>query len=262
MKQVAIGVGLAVALFVVVQLAIVAVVIAADMDFVAEDSGDLFQQAGEIAKYADKRLKAAATSAPLPDPPRLTADKTSLEILIWVNIVAQVATFGIVGAASGQSFRGLVESLGLRRYRLSSIWRPALAMIGAYALVIGYSIAMEAIGIDVLTPESTVPDEIVRWPSTAAASAAMIAVGAPVSEEFFFRGLVFGGLAKRGFWLAGGASSALFTLAHFDTGSFIPFFFVGLTMCWLFRSRGTLWDSIIFHFLFNFTSFIFLLAGN
>jgi membrane protease YdiL (CAAX protease family) len=71
---------------------------------------------------------------------------------------------------------------------------------------------------------------------------------------------VFGGLLRWGFWPAAALSSLLFTLLHFDIGSIIPFFCIGLTMCWLFRSRGTLWDSMIFHFLFNFTSFVILLA--
>ena len=258
-KQVGIGLAMAFGVFVAVQLVVVAFYVAG-YDFRPEDAGDVFVKAGRVAAYADRRLQAAANSAPLSVPPHLLADRTSLELLIWINILSQVAFFGVVGLASGQTFRGLVAALGLNHYHLKSIWRPALAMIAAYIFVILYSIVVEALGIGILEPQSTVPTEILRYGSTAAAASAMIVIGAPVSEEFLFRGFMFGGLLRWGFWPAAALSSLLFTLLHFDPGSVIPFFCIGLAMCWLFRSRGTLWDSMIFHGLFNGTSLVILLA--
>jgi membrane protease YdiL (CAAX protease family) len=76
----------------------------------------------------------------------------------------------------------------------------------------------------------------------------------------FFRGLVFTGLLRWGFLPAAVASAGLFTLAHLDAGSIIPFFFVGMTMAWLYWSRGNLWDGIAFHVMFNTTSFLLLLT--
>ena len=45
-------------------------------------------------------------------------------------------------------------------------------------------------------------------------------------------------------------------------GSFIPFVLIGLGLAWLFWSRGTLWDSILFHFFFNSASFLILAWGS
>ena len=86
-------------------------------------------------------------------------------------------------------------------------------------------------------------------------------VAAPFTEELFFRGFVFAGLSKWGFWPAAAVSALLFSLVHFDPGSLIPFFGIGIVMCWLFWSRGSLWDSVLFHFLFNFTSFLILASA-
>jgi len=258
-KQVGIGLAMAFGVFVAVQLTVL-VFYAAGYDFRPDDVGDIFVKAGKVAQYADERLQSAANSAPLPAPPDLLADRTSLEILIWINILSQVAFFGVVGLASGQTFRGLVTAFGLDHYALRSVWRPALAMIAAYVFVVLYSILAESLGIGILEPRSTVPTEILRYGSTTAAASAMIVIGAPVSEEFLFRGFMFGGLLRWGFWPAAALSSLLFTLLHFDPGSVIPFFCIGLAMCWLFRSRGTLWDSMIFHCLFNSTSLIILLS--
>jgi membrane protease YdiL (CAAX protease family) len=41
----------------------------------------------------------------------------------------------------------------------------------------------------------------------------------------------------------------------------IPFFGIGLLMCWLFYRQGNLWESLIFHVLFNGTSTAILIAS-
>ena len=85
-------------------------------------------------------------------------------------------------------------------------------------------------------------------------------LAAPLAEESFFRGFMFTGLLRWGFWPSAAISSFAFTVAHLDPGSIIPFFWIGIIMAYLYRSRGTLWDSILFHFMFNFTSFLVLVA--
>jgi membrane protease YdiL (CAAX protease family) len=77
----------------------------------------------------------------------------------------------------------------------------------------------------------------------------------------FFRGLVFGGLTRWGFWPAALLSGVLFAGVHFDPGSVIPFTALGVVMAWLFWSRRCLWDNVLFHVMFNGTSFAILLAS-
>jgi len=231
-------------------------------DFRTEDVGDAFEKLGRVAEYADQRLQAATLGKELPEPPKLLADQRGLQIVLAATLASQALVLAIVGIATGQSFTGLARILRLNRYSAGSIWRPGLAVIAAYTLVVAYSIAADAIGVDLLKPRSTVPTEITRDNLTLAIAAVVIAIGAPISEELFFRGFIFSGLLRLGFWPAALVSGLLFTLFHLDPGSVIPFGLIGILMAWLYWSRGTLWDSIVFHFLFNSTSFMLLVAGS
>lgn len=257
-REVLAGIGGWVGIFIAVNIIIVVSLL--QRDFVSEDVGDAFAKAAEVAAYADAYLRAAATNAELPDAPAIVADQGSLQLGLMVTLLSQVLTFTLVGIVSKQSFSGLVATLGLNRYDFSSIWRPILAVFGAYLMVAIYAAVATASGIDILIPNSTVPTEITRNGLTLSIAAAAVVIGAPISEELFFRGLIFSGLVKRGFWFAALVSGSLFSIPHFDTGSFLPFAGIGVVMAWLYWSRGSLWDAIIFHFLFNLTSFSLLLA--
>lgn len=259
-KQVLIGLGLFAAVFLLIQALIVAIAVAGH-DFVPYDTGDVFEKAGEIAQYGDERLAAAATGTELPHTPDILADNNSLLILLGATFVSQGFFVFIVLAATRLRSDTVTRALGLRKYTFADLWRPAAVVVAAYTGVATYTVAMSAIGIDFLEPKSTVPSEVVRHGETLALAGVLAVISAPIAEELFFRGLVFGGLVRWGFWPAATASAALFTLAHLDPGSMIPFFWVGVAMAWLFWSRGSLWDSIAFHFLFNLTSFLLLLAG-
>ncbi len=225
------------------------------------DVGDAFVKLQHVAKYADQRLVAAANSLPLPEPPQILADQYALRVALLATLVSQVLLFGVVGIASKQDFSTLVRVLKLNKYDFSGIWRPAVALIASYTLIAGYAYLARTLLPDFLVPQSTVPPGITREGSTLAIAFSSIVVGAPVSEELFFRAFVFGGLSKWGFWPAAATSALLFSIVHFDPGSIIPIFGVGVVMAWLFWSRGSLWDAVIFHFLFNLTSFLILASG-
>jgi membrane protease YdiL (CAAX protease family) len=227
-------------------------------DYEPKDVGDTFEKMSVVARYADERLAAATKGVDLPAPPRILADQASLRLGLLVTLLSQGLLFFVVGVGSKQSFTGLVRALGLDRYNFASCWRPIVAVVGAYTMVGIYVVASKAIGISWLEPQSTVPTEIVRDPLTLAIAGAATVVGAPISEELFFRGLIFSGLSKWGFWPAALLSGLFFTLVHFDPGSIIPFYVIAITMAWLYWSHGALWDSIIFHFLFNLASFTIL----
>jgi membrane protease YdiL (CAAX protease family) len=231
-------------------------------DLQTTDVGDVFEKVGRVAEYGSERLQAARAGQPLPSPPKLLADQSAIQLGLAATLLSQVATLAIVGIGSRLSFRDLAHAVGLDRPSFRGAWRPALAVVAGYVGVILYSVAAEATGIDLLEPESTVPTEIVRDDLTMSMAAVVVVLGAPFSEELFFRGFVFSGLLKWGFWAAAPLSGAAFSLFHFDPGSFIPFTLIGMLMAWLYYSRGSLWDAIFFHFLFNATSFVLLAAGS
>lgn len=227
-------------------------------EFMPEDVGDTFEKAGEIVRYADERLAALATGEAIPEPPALLADQTVLRWAMGTSLLHQLGTIALVIAVTRKSPMQLLRGFGMTRYRLTDIWRPAVLTIAGYIAVAAYALAMNATDFELLKPESTVPVEIVRENSTILITALVAVIGAPIAEEALYRGVMFSGFARWGFWPAALISSAIFASVHLDPGSIIPFTIIGVMMAWLFWSRGNLWDAIIFHFLFNFTSFAIL----
>jgi membrane protease YdiL (CAAX protease family) len=211
-------------------------------DFVTEDIGNSLEKANAVAEYSDQRLRAAAEGDPLPDPPRILADQRDLRFAMTITLVSQAFT------------------AGLDRFRPGRIWLIGGLVALAYFVTYLYSLAAAASGISWLEPESTVPFEVTREGPTLAITALVALVGAPLTEEMFFRGLVFSGLSRWGFWGAAAASGAMFSLVHFDPGSFLPFVGIGMLLCWVYWRRGSLWDAVTFHFLFNATSFAVMVA--
>lgn len=186
----------------------------------------------------------------------------------WVITLVVLSTLAqqmVTGAGALWALRTgwsrIVQALGLNRYDWIQLWRPALMTIALYGGVIIYSVIMAWLDIDLLEPESSVDEDFVRGPILVAGSFLMICVGAPLSEEIVFRGAIFGGLLRWGFWPAAVISGFLFSAVHLDPGSLIPFWIVGIGLAWLYWSRGSLWDSIICHGMFNFSSYLLLISG-
>lgn len=76
---------------------------------------------------------------------------------------------------------------------------------------------------------------------------------APVCEEIFYRGLLQRGLQRRfGFWIASGASTIAFMLAHgYDAFGLISVGILGFTLSVLYRATGSLTTLIAIHSLYN-----------
>lgn len=260
-RQAAAGLAAFIALMVLTNVVALGVALALDLDFRTRDVGDTFEKAARIAAYADERLAAASRGEPLPAPPNLLADQASLQVLFIVTSVSQAAVIAIVGITTGRSARDLARALGLHRFDWAGAWLPLAAVFFAYVGTYAWVQFVDRLGIGWLEPRSTVPIEITRDDLTLSIAAAVTLVGAPFTEELFFRGLVFGGFSRWGFWPAAAISGILFSVVHFDPGSVVPFFAIGVALAWLFRRSGTLWYPILFHFLFNAVSFSILAFG-
>lgn len=97
-----------------------------------------------------------------------------------------------------------------------------------------------------------------------------IAVVAPVVEETFFRGLLFGSLrAKLGFWLAMPISALLFSLAHIPSVGLLGaitllpvLFLAGCVLAFLYEKTHSLYPSIVAHMTFNLLGVISILVLN
>jgi len=97
---------------------------------------------------------------------------------------------------------------------------------------------------------------------TVAAGILIIGV-APLSEEIFFRGFIFGGFRRRlPFLVAAVLSALVFGLFHY-TGSgsltVVPqLAFLGFALCWVYERTGSIYPTIALHVLNNTLAFVVL----
>ena len=91
----------------------------------------------------------------------------------------------------------------------------------------------------------------------------IVAVGAPIVEELFFRGLLLRSIqAQYSDWLALVVSSLLFALVHFQAVQFPALVMVGLVLGYCAQRTGRLGLSIFVHIGFNATAVVDLLVRN
>jgi membrane protease YdiL (CAAX protease family) len=158
-----------------------------------------------------------------------------------------------------------LQALGFVRPRT---WAPlTTAWLGAYGILIAYGIflaILERLGFNVTELRGTnqLPIED-GMPFAHLALLGLMAVFiAPLSEELFFRGLVYRGL--RGLWTRTPAlivSGLCFGMLHLNLGVLVPFALIGVLFAWSNDQSGSLWTSVIAHALVNGLSFALTVAG-
>lgn len=195
----------------------------------------------------------------LEDAAGVRADQSTLFIAFGIVIVRQVVAVGVLAVVWTQSPVRTLWRLNPSPWSCRDITRGLKWAAATYAVLVGYLAALRHAGFDALLPQSTIGDEVTRsLPVLVLAGVAAVVV-APVSEEFIFRGFLFNGLLRFGFWPAALASGFLFAAPHFDAASLVPFTFIGLVLAWLAYSSGGLRQPIVFHAAFNAVSFVALL---
>jgi hypothetical protein len=118
----------------------------------------------------------------------------------------------------------------------------ALILVGMDALIGGVPTAQEQVAPD----ESSLQGSDLVWLLLAGS------VAAPVTEEFFFRGLLYRYLrARSGVWVGALVSSALFALFHVVPALMPALFVFGLVQVWLVQRYDSLYPAILLHALNN-----------
>jgi uncharacterized protein len=157
-------------------------------------------------------------------------------------------------------FRARPADFGFRRVSVKvGVGAVLAAAVGYYVLTSIYASLVSIHGSDKL------PSELGVSNSTAALVGAtvFVCVIAPMAEEFFFRGFVFGALRRMrikiagrdiGTWVAAVITGILFGLAH--TGSaasqyLIPLGFLGFVLCLVRWRTGSLYPCMALHSLNN-----------
>ena len=145
------------------------------------------------------------------------------------------------------------------------VW-PALG-VGAFAAaaISYYVISLVYASIVKLHGSDKLPSELGATHSTAALVGATIfvCVVAPMAEEFFFRGFIFGGLRRMhvvvggmdvGTWVAAAITGVLFGIVHAGSASsqyLIPLGIFGFVLCLLRWRTGSLYPCMALHSVNN-----------
>jgi membrane protease YdiL (CAAX protease family) len=135
----------------------------------------------------------------------------------------------------------------------------AAGLVACFVALYIYLAVVSLFGIDILEPGRQIPEDYFRNPVVVLTLGLGVVVAAPVCEETFFRGFVFGGLkAPLGFWPAAFVSGFFFSMAHFQLGLVVPFGIIGIILAWVYNRSASLVPSVGIHFLFNLMQFLVL----
>ena len=180
-------------------------------------------------------------------------------VLLGANAFLELVLLGSVALFAVRKYKVSWAMVGMRRPRRGSWWLPVVLLFAALTVVWTYFVILFAFGVE---PQSNIPDEVFDSVPLVALVALLSLVLAPIIEETFFRGFLFGGLRGRwGVFFAALASGFLFALAHIDPLVYVPFTLVGMVFAWGYVYSGSIFSSMIAHLLFNAVSFSVALSG-
>ena len=178
-------------------------------------------------------------------------------VSISATIVQDLSFVGAALLFASLAARPLPEQFGLRPTRL---W-PAVGWMAA-AFAAFYAFTLVWVSILGANPDDTkLPDELGVNDSTFAllAVAFLVAVVAPMAEEFFFRGFFFGALRNwKGPLPAAILTGLVFGAIHVGSAEaafLLPLAFFGFTLCLLRERTGSLYPGIALHCMNNSLAF-------
>lgn len=138
---------------------------------------------------------------------------------------------------------------------------------GAYGILVGYQLVLallDRLGIDVsrFREGNPLPVDLGDGIALVILLGIAVVIVAPLSEELFFRALIFRGL--RGYWrllpsLA--VSGLVFGVFHGNLSVVVPFALIGALFAWGYEESDSLVTPIVAHMLVNSLSFALSMAG-
>ena len=177
------------------------------------------------------------------------------------SVVLAGIAIGFASRWSGLGAGDVLRRLGLRPFRPSALGLAAAAYV-AYILFVATVYA------PFVQPEQQdITEELGVDTSTLAAilGGVLIIVFAPISEELFFRGFVFGGLRTRmGLWPAAAVSAVVFGIPHISSADLSivpPLVIFGLLLAWLYEYTGSIGPPIALHMINNAIAFAVITSG-
>jgi membrane protease YdiL (CAAX protease family) len=186
---------------------------------------------------------------------------TALTIALGASIFLELFLFGTALWFSVRKYGLSIGSLGLKWPERGGFWMTVgltvALVVGAFSISFIYFAALDSAGI---SPDTDLPEQVYQSAGPLIVIGVLSLAFAPLMEETFFRGFVFGGLRNRwGAVLAAGASGLLFAVAHIGNPGTIylvpPVALIGALFAWGYVISGSLLASVLAHLLFNLLAF-------
>ncbi len=187
-------------------------------------------------------------------------DLESLGARLVTQAMLAATLVGVAFAVTAESKRGVAppSALGLRRPLRSPFGIAAAAYLGYIVMALVYSSLVHPHQEDITRDLGFGHGGL----GTVAAGV-LIIVAAPISEEIFFRGFIFGGLRHRlSFPAAALIAATIFGLFHYTGAGSIgvvpQLAFLGFALCWVYEETGSIYPTIAIHAVNNAIAFTVL----
>jgi membrane protease YdiL (CAAX protease family) len=188
--------------------------------------------------------------------------------LLLSGLAFQLSLAGFSALWVAIRHRGWLPALGLRSGRPASdvaigvFAGVALFALAAFLVLPTLSLLFEGLVGRPPDPINQLPFEL--SPGLIILGVVVVVLGAPLGEEVFFRGFLYGSLRGRfGYWIAGSFSSVVFGLFHAGVSwLLVPLMFVvGMGLAFLYERRGALLSSMAAHAAFNIVGYTLIVLA-
>ncbi len=188
--------------------------------------------------------------------------------LILIGLAFELSLGGMTVLWVGLRHRGAIPALGLSSRRpprdllAGLLWGAGIFALTVFVVA---PVVFWVIGLfsgDPVTPpqQEVLPEDPDRL--QVALGGAVVVLGAPVGEELFFRGLLFGALRRRyEFRAAAVISAAVFAVFHVLPLLMPLLFAVGIGLAYVYERRGSLLAAIAAHAGFNLIGYVLIVGG-
>jgi membrane protease YdiL (CAAX protease family) len=184
----------------------------------------------------------------------------SLAARLATQALLAATLVGVAFVVTADSKRGIAPpaALGLRRPLRSPFGIAAAAYLGYVVMALVYSSLVHPHQRDITRDLGFGHGGL----GTVAAGL-LIVIAAPVSEEIFFRGFIFGGIRRRlSFPPAALISATIFGLFHYTGAGSIgvvpQLAFLGFALCWVYEETGSIYPTMAIHAINNAIAFTIL----
>jgi membrane protease YdiL (CAAX protease family) len=169
------------------------------------------------------------------------------------NFVIQFLMIGTAYWFSVRKYRLDFSALGWRLPDRGRVLFTIALVFAAFAITMAWGILLQTLGIE---PDTDLPEQTYDDIRPIIALVILSVFLAPLCEETFFRGFVFGSLRWRwGVFFGALASGALFSVAHIGNPGYLvvlpSIIGIGMLFAWGYYWSGSLYPVIVAHLAFN-----------